>query len=102
MNFEPEGSQIGAWMPSVVFDQASGITREMLLSAFKGENIDARIFFYPLSALSMFSARPDNKNAWSIPNFAINLPSYHDMAPREQDCVVDVIRGLYAQRRNPN
>lgn len=98
MNVEPDGSQIGAWMPSVVFDQASGITREILLSAFKKESIDARVFFYPLSGLPMFSARVENRNAWSIPNFAINLPSYHDLAPEEQDCVLDVIRELHAQR----
>jgi perosamine synthetase len=100
MNPEPEGSQIGAWMPSVVFDQELGITREMLLSAFKEESIDARVFFYPLSGLSMFSARPENSNAWSIPNFAINLPSYHDMTREEQDRVLKVIRGLHAQRRS--
>lgn len=98
MNAEPDGSKIGAWMPSVVFDQASGITREMLLSAFKKESIDARVFFYPLSGLPMFSARVENTNAWSIPNFAINLPSYHDLIPEEQDCVVNVIRELYNQR----
>jgi perosamine synthetase len=100
MNPEPEGSQIGAWMPSVVFDQESGITREMLLSAFKEESIDARVFFYPLSGLPMFSAKPENSNAWSIPNFAINLPSYHDMTREEQDRVLDVIRGLHARRRS--
>jgi perosamine synthetase len=100
MNPEHEGSQIGAWMPSVVFDQESGITREMLLSAFKEDGIDARVFFYPLSGLPMFSARPENINAWSIPNFAINLPSYHDMTREEQDRVLNVIRGLHAQRRS--
>jgi perosamine synthetase len=99
MNPEPEGSQIGAWMPSVVFDQELGITREILASAFEEENVDARVFFYPLSGLPMFPARLENSNAWSIPNFAINLPSYHDMTEVEQSRVLNVIRGLHAQNR---
>ena len=46
-----------------------------LQSAFAAENIDARVFFYPLSSLPMFEDRPSNKHAWEIPGRAINLPS---------------------------
>ena len=55
------------------------------------ENIDARVFFHPLSSLSMFEELPQNLLAWSIPKRAINFPSFHDMAEAEQDRVVDVI-----------
>lgn len=92
----PEGSNIvnGAWMPTVVFDKATGVTREILRAAFDAANIDARAFFYPLSGLPMFDDMPSNRHAWDIPTRAINLPSFHDMSRDEQDRVVSVIRQL--------
>jgi perosamine synthetase len=91
MNAEPPGTTIGAWMPTVVFDQATGVTREMLQSAFKAENIDARVFFHPLSSLPMFPPALNNTVAWNIPGRAINLPSYHDMTESDQNRVIEVI-----------
>lgn len=79
MNAEPEGSVNGAWMPTAVFHPLTGVTREMLLEGFTAANIDARVFFHPLSSLPMFEDRRENVNAWSLPGRAINLPSYHDM-----------------------
>jgi len=91
MNPEPLGIVNGVWMPTVVFGQETGITRENLQVAFAAENIDARVFFHPLSSLAMFEDRPQNKLAWSIPGRAINLPSFHDVNESEQDRVVEVI-----------
>ena len=97
MNPEPQGTVNGAWMPTVVFDPESGITREKLQAAFAAENIDARVFFWPLSGLPMFQAVKSNTNAWSIPDRAINLPSYHDIFSHELERVAAV---LEACRRN--
>jgi perosamine synthetase len=94
LNPEPPGTAIGAWMPTVVFDEASGITREVLQQAFADENVDARVFFHPLSSLPMFEDRPANRHAWSIPGRAINLPSYHDMTAEEISRVAAVVRRL--------
>ena len=47
MNPELVGTVNGAWMPTVVFDVETGITRESLQAAFAAENIDARVFFHP-------------------------------------------------------
>ncbi len=91
MNPEPAGTVNGAWMPSVVFDPETGITRERLQAAFSAENIDARVFFHPLSSLGMFESRPDNTNAWSIAGRAINLPSFHDMTAAQQDRAIRVM-----------
>jgi len=91
LNAESPGTIIGAWMPSAVFDPATGVTREKLQSAFAADNIDARVFFYPLSSLPMFGDKPENRHAWEIPGRAINLPSYHEMTPYDQDRVVAVI-----------
>jgi perosamine synthetase len=94
MNPEPAGTVNGAWMPTVVFDSDSGITREALFAAFAAQNIDARVFFYPLSGLPMFSERKQNRLAWDIPGRAINLPSFHDMTDQELDRVCSVLLEL--------
>jgi perosamine synthetase len=91
MNPEPEGTSNGAWMPTVVFSPETGITREKIQSAFVEENIDARVFFWPLSSLDMFESEQQNINAWSIPKRAINLPSYHDMRGYEIDRICQLI-----------
>ncbi|NZD61032.1 DegT/DnrJ/EryC1/StrS family aminotransferase [Rhizobium sp. WYCCWR 11290] len=91
MNPEYTGTLNGAWMPTAVFHPATGVSREMLQAAFNAADIDARVFFHPLSSLSMFEDRPENVNAWSIPERAINLPSYHDMSEADIDRVADVL-----------
>ncbi len=91
MNPEPTGTVNGAWMPTVVFQAETGATREQLQVAFSTENIDARVFFWPLSGLPMFKPVKSNVNAWSIPDRAINLPSYHDISDSELKRVVDVV-----------
>jgi len=92
MNPEPTGTINGAWMPTVVFAPETGVSREALQSAFASENVDARVFFWPLSSLPMFKAVPQNKQAWTIPSRAINVPSYHDMDSDALNRIVMVLR----------
>jgi len=103
MNVESEGTVNGYWMPTVVFDRKACITREMLFYSFREANIDARVFFHPLSSLPMFhpltnlsnfKAAGRNRWAYDIPTRAINLPSFNDITEDEMDRVVDVIWGL--------
>jgi perosamine synthetase len=91
MNPEPPGTTNGAWMPTVVFSKESGMTRDKIQSAFLSENIDARVFFNPLSSLPMFEDNFHNQNAWDIHLRAINLPSFHDLNDRELATIVSVI-----------
>ena len=91
MNHEPVDTINGAWMPTVIFDAKTGVTRESLQAAFADENIDARVFFHPLSSLPIFEDQPQNRLAWDIPGRAINLPSYHDLASCDQDRIIDVL-----------
>ena len=93
MNPEPTNTRNGAWMPTVVFDAEMGVTRDMLMQAFRKANIDARVFFYPLSAQPMFHevATPQSH---SICKRAINLPSYHDMTQDDIGRVCTVIEQL--------
>jgi perosamine synthetase len=80
MNPEPPGTVNGSWMPTVVFDASTGVTRERLLEAFRAENIDARVFFWPLSGLPIFGGRPIQQHAQCIAGRGINLPSFHGIA----------------------
>lgn len=94
MNPEPEGCIIGSWMPTVVFDESLVVRREQLRDAFQRENIDARVFFHALSSLEFFDSRPENRHAYTIPERAINLPSFHEITTAEQDRVIAVIHSL--------
>lgn len=94
MNPEHPGTQNGAWMPTVVFDRESGVTREVMQAAFAAANIDARVFFHPLSSLPMFTPVTANALAYDIPERAFNLPSFHDITEAELARVTDVLRAL--------
>ncbi len=94
MNPEPAVGINGAWMPTAVFAPETGVTRERLQAAFAAENVDARVFFWPLSGLPMFKPRRENRHAWDIPGRAINLPSYHDLGEEEMARVCGVIREI--------
>ena len=97
IKFNPHYHDItnGAWMPTVVFGKDTGVTREKIQSTFKRDNIDARVFFWPLSSLEMFETKYQNINAYSISQRAINLPSFHDITDEEQSRVIDTIKSVY-------
>ena len=87
MNPEPEGTRNGFWMPTLVVNPGTAFDRDALLARFKSENIDARVFFWPLSMLPMFEPRPQNRVSYATYIRAMNLPSYHDMTQADQERV---------------
>ncbi len=89
-NYDSPEKFNSGWMPTVVFDKELGINRQFILDSFKKENIDARVFFFPISSMPMFP-NVDNKNAYSIQSRAINLPSFHDISESQLKRVCDVI-----------
>jgi perosamine synthetase len=91
LNPEPSGMVIGAWMPTVVFKPESGVTREKMQNAFIVENIDARVFFHPLSSLPIFGGGHGAPHARDIARRSINLPSFHDMQDRDWQRVADIV-----------
>jgi len=98
MNPEPEGTVNGYWMPSLVVNEGVAFDREALLALFKENNIDGRVFFWPLSMLPMFVDCPGNSTSYSIYNRAINLPTYHDISAGDIEkvcgCVVKILSGV--------
>lgn len=99
MNPEPEGTTIGAWMPTVLFAPETRITREALQESFAAENIDARVFFWPLSGLPAFDSVETNLTARDIPKRSMNLPSYHDLTEKNIERVCNVVRSVYEEER---
>ena len=91
VNPEPPGTVNGFWMPTIVVDENLPFDREVLLSEFKKDQIDGRVFFWPLSQLPMFEPRPNNRVAYGIYRRAVNLPSYHDLGTAELDRVVAAV-----------
>lgn len=88
MNPEPEGTKNGFWMPTIVVNDDVPFDREKLLGDFSADNIDGRVFFWPLSMLPMFHSKPENKVSYSLYGRAVNLPSYHGLTEGEMDRVV--------------
>ena len=92
LNPEPSGTINGYWMPSMVVTESVPFDRDRLLDVFRAENIDGRVFFWPLSMLSMFQSKPENTTSYGIYNRAINLPSYHELSAADIRRVTQHIR----------
>lgn len=98
MNPEPAGTINGYWMPTIVVDHAVPFDRTALLTSLKEDQIDGRVFFWPLSSLPMFSQASSHAVSHSISPRALNLPSYHDLSAAEMDRVAKhIIAALRAE-----
>lgn len=90
-----EKTQYGYWMPTVVFENKINFNREKLLEIFKENNIDGRVFFYPLSMLPMFEEIKENKVSYNISGRAINLPSYHEITNENIKIICNILMEFY-------
>lgn len=91
MNPEPTGTVNGYWMPTIVFNSGTNFDREVLINALKASNIDARVFFWPLTMMNFFEDDKQYSNATHVYKNAINLPSYHDISALEIQRVTDIL-----------
>jgi perosamine synthetase len=96
MNPELPGTINGFWMPTLVVDKDVAFDREALLEKFRSEDIDGRVFFWPLSLLPIFDNPRQNPISHAIYNRAINLPSYHDITNEQLQRVVAVVSAALA------
>ncbi len=97
LNYESVEEVPGAWMPTVVFADEVKITQHEIISAFKLEDIDARVFFHPLTSLPMFGSNAVNPISAKISSRGVNLPSFHDITDEQIERVSKVITGLLGQ-----
>lgn len=89
---EDKNTQYGYWMPTVIFDKKLNFDRKKLLKIFKQNNIDGRVFFYPLSSLPMFEEKLENKVSYCIFERAINLPSYHEITIEDLNFISQILK----------
>jgi perosamine synthetase len=90
LNPDVPGLYNSYWMTTVVLDPDTGLTKEAVVLYLRENGVDARPFFYPLSAIPAFhdtlhaaAARARNINSYSITPYGINLPSA--LALRQED-----------------
>lgn len=96
MNPQPADSTNGYWMPTLVANESVPFDRDALLHAFQADQVDGRVFFWPLSQLPMFEPCPMNTVAYGLSRRAINLPSYHDLDEAGIERVVSHVRHAFA------
>ncbi|MGB8867736.1 MAG: DegT/DnrJ/EryC1/StrS family aminotransferase, partial [Rhodomicrobium sp.] len=87
MNPEPEGCRNGYWMPTLVFEPQARHLKDAVMEALRANNIDARVFFHPLSDQGHFEIRHATPVSHDISSRAFNLPSYHDITGAELERV---------------
>ena len=96
LNPEPPDCQNGYWMVTIVVDDGIPFDRDFLLKEFKKNNIDGRVFFWPLSLVrnndDRFIKAGDNYVSYGLYNRAVNLPCYHDITKEDVDRVVGCIK----------
>jgi len=92
MNPEPRGTINGFWMPIIIVDEGVAFDREAFLASLKADDIDGRVFFWPLSMLPMFETIPGNVVSYGLYKRAINLPTYHDLTEAAMDRVISHVR----------
>jgi perosamine synthetase len=84
----------GYWMVNLVFERRLNIDREIILEYFEAANIDARVFFWPLSSLGFIDGRHETPTAHDLSSRSINLPSFHDITDEEQLRVITLVKKL--------
>jgi perosamine synthetase len=94
MNPEPPGTTNAFWMPTVVFGTDLGMTQERLLEIFNAEDIDARVFFSPLSTHPSFHSAAQTRVSHDIARRAVNLPAFHDIRRDEQERVIATVNAI--------
>lgn len=97
MNPEPPGTVNGYWMPTIVADPGVPFDRQALLADFQRNEIDGRVFFWPLSMLPPFEPRPENAVSYGLFARAVNLPTYHDISGEEMERVIRSVRNIFGR-----
>lgn len=97
MNPIPQGNEkYGYWMPTLIFPDPK--IRDLVLEDFQKRNIDGRIFFHPLSSLTMFKKCKQNTICYDLAPRGLNLPSYHDLTTNDIEMCCSIINKRYTAK----
>jgi perosamine synthetase len=91
LNSEKPYTRNSFWMPTVIFDKSLNINRDELQTELRKNNIDTRVFFYPVSMFTMFGRRRNNKVSYDIFYRGLNLPSYFEITEDEIEYVCECL-----------
>ena len=97
MNPEPSHTVNGYWMPTVMVDRNVEFDRQELLTVLKSNQIDARVFFWPLSNTGLFTRGLPTPIAHEIYSRGVNLPSYYDLSEKGIARVVACIQDFFGR-----
>ncbi|MEA1928239.1 MAG: DegT/DnrJ/EryC1/StrS family aminotransferase, partial [Candidatus Auribacterota bacterium] len=104
LNPEPPGTVNSCWMVTIVVDEELGLTKERLMAELEKKDIDSRPFFYPLSSLpaydevsSVIRSRRDNKDAYRLSPYGINLPSALNLTESQVEYVAEALRSILSR-----
>ncbi len=103
LNFERPGDRNTFWMVTAVFDEATGLTPDVVREALAADMIATRPFFPPLSSLPAFATSPDvarasrdNPVSYDVAARAINLPSALTLTEADVDRVCTALQRIHA------
>ncbi len=84
----------GYWMVNVVFPKQSMNleTREYLINDLREIGADARVFFWPLSSLGLFSTQTPTPVSYDISSRSLNLPSAFGITREEIKSVCQIVK----------
>jgi perosamine synthetase len=95
MNPEPSHTVNGYWMPTIVVDSNVEFERRELLALLNSNQIDARVFFWPLSDTDLFARCLPTPIGHGVYSRGINLPSYFDLSEKDIARVVTCIHDFF-------
>tara|TARA_B100000242_G_scaffold224608_1_gene165175 strand:+ start:55 stop:1170 length:1116 start_codon:yes stop_codon:yes gene_type:complete len=87
----------GYWMPTIVFEEKLNINLDDILTNFSKQNIDARVFFWPLNHLPIPGRKANNDIFLSenIHKRALNLPSSFDIEEEDIIKIAKILRSFF-------
>ena len=103
MNPEPKGCTNGYWMPTIVASEGISFNRDELIDQMKAKGVDARVFFWPLSATPVGGRKASDQFYYSekIHLHALNLPSHHDISTEDLKFVIDLVKSSILNLSSP-
>lgn len=90
LNPQLEGTQPVNWMTCVVLNEMDRAGRDRVLEALKEAGVDSRPFFYPVSALPMYSGDANPVSA-KLSAQGLNLPTYPGLRPGQIKTVAEAL-----------
>jgi len=93
MNPQPHGCVNGYWMPTIVVHESFDFNRDSMLSFFRDQGVDVRVFFWPLSTTQVpHKCNKLNKTSLKCSANGFNLPSFHDASHQDIYYVSSLIK----------